>query len=382
MTVDDNSTPDIGYRKPKTRQRIQKEPPTLAVPDINDDAAERKRVLNVLAQRRYRERKRQAKGRGHKTAVTAPLTPQSDSQDNRSGSPVRQDNVISTTPIPGNKPSSSAYPSLLPTSGSASENLALISDADSRAIWPVAPLEMIGGGLLTEIEEPNLNSELSNVSTLQEEALVTGEETNAVGFLHTIDPSALLDSLSSSPSSSGNPESTEISFPDSYYLPVNELTILRGLMRIAMRLGCNTATIWDLGANSPFNDGTHTALTTQELPQVWRPTLSQSSIPHHPVIDLLPWPNVRDRIIMLMGLPDEARPPAAAGPLAIAQLAYDLEDAAEGVRIWGDDPCEPTSWEIGQVLFERWWFVFDRQVIEQSNYWRKLRGAAVLSSKG
>lgn len=37
------------------RQRIRKDPPPLAVPDINDDAAERKRVLNVLAQRRYRE---------------------------------------------------------------------------------------------------------------------------------------------------------------------------------------------------------------------------------------------------------------------------------------------------------------------------------------
>ena len=27
----------------------------IAIPDISDDAAERKRILNVLAQRRYRE---------------------------------------------------------------------------------------------------------------------------------------------------------------------------------------------------------------------------------------------------------------------------------------------------------------------------------------
>ena len=32
---------------------MYKAPPPLAVPDINEDAAERKRVLNVLAQRRY-----------------------------------------------------------------------------------------------------------------------------------------------------------------------------------------------------------------------------------------------------------------------------------------------------------------------------------------
>lgn len=41
--------------RPRTRQRVHKEPPALDVPNINDDAAERKRVLNVLAQRRYRK---------------------------------------------------------------------------------------------------------------------------------------------------------------------------------------------------------------------------------------------------------------------------------------------------------------------------------------
>lgn len=41
------------YAGPRTRQRVHRTPPALAVPDINEDAAERKRVLNVLAQRRY-----------------------------------------------------------------------------------------------------------------------------------------------------------------------------------------------------------------------------------------------------------------------------------------------------------------------------------------
>lgn len=41
--------------RPRTRQRAYKKPPALDVPDIDQDAAERKRVLNVLAQRRYRK---------------------------------------------------------------------------------------------------------------------------------------------------------------------------------------------------------------------------------------------------------------------------------------------------------------------------------------
>lgn len=44
---------DATYIRPRTRQRVQKPPPPLAVPDISEDATERKRVLNVLAQRRY-----------------------------------------------------------------------------------------------------------------------------------------------------------------------------------------------------------------------------------------------------------------------------------------------------------------------------------------
>ncbi|RBR06113.1 hypothetical protein FVER53590_04125 [Fusarium verticillioides] len=44
--------------RPRTRQRAYKKPPALDVPNIDEDAAERKRVLNVLAQRRYREKKR------------------------------------------------------------------------------------------------------------------------------------------------------------------------------------------------------------------------------------------------------------------------------------------------------------------------------------
>lgn len=39
--------------RPRTRQRVYKQPPALPVPHIEEDAAERKRVLNVLAQRRY-----------------------------------------------------------------------------------------------------------------------------------------------------------------------------------------------------------------------------------------------------------------------------------------------------------------------------------------
>lgn len=175
------------------------------------------------------------------------------------------------------------------------------------------------------------------------------------------------------------PNSSDFGFPDSYLLPVHELTLLKALLRISGRLGVNSTEIWKLECQSPFTQGTSTPI--DQLPAAWRPTASQLTVPHHPVFDLLPWPSARDRILMFQALPDEARPPNARGPMALVNFVYDLEDNSEGVRIYGEDPCDPDGWEVGQILFERWWFLFDRAIIANSNRWRGIRGAPPLQLK-
>ncbi|KAI8629326.1 hypothetical protein F5Y19DRAFT_464515 [Xylariaceae sp. FL1651] len=371
---------DMGYQRPKTRQRIQKQPPALAVPNINDDAAERKRVLNVLAQRRYRKRKRQTNNCG--LAKDNTTQPKSDVHDNEFSSPP---DLATLAPDDTIQHSESLLP-VFSEHHSESNTDAVDVHPTFAASLRATPLPAEASGaivpsLFPGSEESDASAEILDLPAQQNAAFLFSNGTTSFPFLNTADPNTFLDLPSSINSSlSDGSDATVFSFPDSYYLPVNELTLLRGLLRIATRLRCNTTTLWELNANSPFNDGTHTALTAEQLPLTWRPTPSQTSVPHHPVIDLLPWPDVRDRLILLLSLPDDARPAAAAGPLAIVQLAYDLEDAAEGIRIWGGDPCEPTSWEIGQALFERWWFIFDRQVINQSNYWRRLRGAPTLTA--
>lgn len=185
----------------------------------------------------------------------------------------------------------------------------------------------------------------------------------------TIDPASLMDSGASlSPSE----------FSDSYLLPLSDLKLLTGLLRVATRLGSESV-MWDPAATSPFNLGAGTPV--EQLPATWKPTAAQVLVPHHPIMDFLPWPDVRDRIINLFSLPDGARPPAARGQLGLVNFAYDLEDSSEGARIWGGDPYDASSWEVGQVLFERWWFLFDRSVIAQSNRWRSLRGAKALEMR-
>ena len=80
-----------------------------------------------------------------------------------------------------------------------------------------------------------------------------------------------------------------------------------------------------------------------------------------------------------MTLPAEERPESTGGEMWFHNFVYDLEDNAEGVRIYGGDPYDAGSWEVGQTLFERWWFVFDWRVVEKSNEWRLLRGAPALT---
>ncbi|KXJ86180.1 hypothetical protein Micbo1qcDRAFT_168787 [Microdochium bolleyi] len=183
----------------------------------------------------------------------------------------------------------------------------------------------------------------------------------------------------SSPSRSGDgshaTSDDEQTFPDSYLLPVTELILLRACGRIGERIQCNDR-VWQLDATSTFVDGTMSLLSSSMLPPSWQPTQSQSTLPHHPIVDLLPWPSVRDRLLLIMSLPDALKPATVGtGGMAVVQLAYDMEDSSEGLRVWGEDVYDSAAWEVGQVLFEKWWFVFDRQVIERSNYWRRMRGA-------
>jgi len=51
-----------------------------------------------------------------------------------------------------------------------------------------------------------------------------------------------------------------------------------------------------------------------------------------------------------------------------------MEDPAEGMRLAGGDPFLPDMWEVGQLVFERWWWAFEDRVVEWSNRLRQRRG--------
>ncbi|KAH7160306.1 hypothetical protein B0J13DRAFT_126409 [Dactylonectria estremocensis] len=362
--TDASTTAATSAGRPRTRQRIHKQAAPLDVPHIEEDAAERKRVLNVLAQRRYREKKRlnrlkagSVEKNGAKEAETPTYQIQEPSPS--SSTEIQEEDTVDAVLTSAN----ATAPFLAPSPG-------IIAGLDfGLSSWePIS--DMSFSPLLPQLMTPG-DSDSENL--LQQQGFVV--EPGLPGALTcTVDTSVL-----NSPSTAASTASSDFNFPDSFHLPVLELTLLKAVMRISERMGCGP-NIWDLDSVSPFSSGMGTP--SDQLPAAWRPTAIQVLVPHHPIFDFLPWPSVRDRIINILTLPDEMRPSNAKGPLALVNFAYDIEDSAEGVRIYGGDPYEPGSWEVGQVLFERWWFLFDRHIIDNSNRWRRMRGAPPLLLKG
>lgn len=200
-------------------------------------------------------------------------------------------------------------------------------------------------------------------------------------------------------------------------LPI--LGAIRSFATIAIALDV-ASHIWD-----PFYlhvlPPSHSIPALHTLPANLHPVAAQFTIPHHPVLDLLPWPSVREKLIVMLSLPSAIRPPVAQevdddprvptpnpislDPLrmpdlhqspesstsssgikqstAIVQLVQDLDDFQDGggVRVhgnmtaWGQgNELIEESWEIGDVFYRKWWWCLDQRVVDVSNKRRRERG--------
>jgi hypothetical protein len=96
------------------------------------------------------------------------------------------------------------------------------------------------------------------------------------------------------------------------------------------------------------------------IPPSLFPTPLQSTTPHAPYIDLLPFPSVRNKLLQ-------------AGDLI---NSYEMwNDLTHGdSRVWGASPWEDSGWELGVGFVRKWWWVLDQGVLDKGNFWRGVRG--------
>lgn len=171
-------------------------------------------------------------------------------------------------------------------------------------------------------------------------------------------------------------ESSQFTFPSDHVIDIPTLKTMEASLRIASMLGIMDEVL-DLTANRVF-DLSKIPVTSGEIPENLRPTQAQLLIPHCPVLDVLPFPSLRTKLVCLFSQPDQLRPPIARGSMAIMRLIHDLDDESEGIRIAVDGNglgYDARSWEVGQAIFKDWWWALDSEIVSNSNRLRELRGA-------
>lgn len=147
-------------------------------------------------------------------------------------------------------------------------------------------------------------------------------------------------------------------------------------LRIAQMLGL-VDDFLDLSISRVL-DVSKLSVPVENLPKNLRPTEAQLLLPHYPVIDVLPWPSVRTRLICLFNQPDQLRPPVARGSMAIMRLIQCIDHESEGLRIMLDaheNEYDEKSWEVGQAVLKDWWWALDPEIVSNSNRLRHMRGA-------
>ncbi|KAF2689991.1 hypothetical protein K458DRAFT_328060 [Lentithecium fluviatile CBS 122367] len=334
---------------PADRRKKTKTPEQI--PDAGDP--DRKRVLNVLAQRRYRQRRRekiaaleaQAKG----------LSPPQSSLDQS------QDGDAQLEP---------EYPVIFP-SGSLSEETEVVED--------VVRQPEVSEFLEMDFGQDPLDMQLfGDFSTWNLPSPIPASPASSCGV-----PTHF--------SSSSSQPSLEFPLsPDGAQLSVPILSAIKAFMTIATALNLLN-NIWD-----PTYLHTLPLTPALHLPPNLQPTPAQMTVPHHPLLDALPWPSVREKLICILALPSRFRPCIAQDEdiesqsqgKAIMRLVQDLDDFKEGVRVhgnmtgWGQESeLVEEAWEVGECFYRNWWWCLDERVIIASNRRRRERGVGALKIK-
>ncbi|THH10252.1 hypothetical protein EW146_g8439 [Bondarzewia mesenterica] len=95
------------------------------------------------------------------------------------------------------------------------------------------------------------------------------------------------------------------------------------------------------------------------LPASLRPTLVQRTVPHESVIDRIPHPELRDRLILLRGS---------------FNLVDCIHDYALSVTVHGDDVLAHSNWEIGEKWLRQYGYLLEQNTLGICNRWRRERG--------
>ncbi|KAF7717419.1 Uncharacterized protein PECH_006430 [Penicillium ucsense] len=115
-----------------------------------------------------------------------------------------------------------------------------------------------------------------------------------------------------------------------------------------------------------------------KLPPALRPTAIQRRVPHHPWLDLLPFPRMRDTLILAQDFIDDEQlchDMSGRGSTVVQQSGRDAGIGETGILVW-QEPWNPAGWEVTRSFVQRWgWVLRDcPELLLSTNAWRRYRG--------
>jgi hypothetical protein len=347
------------------RVSASEEEPNLPTPEHGNP--DRKRVLNVLAQRRYRQRKRE------RLAALESLV--SESTATSSATPEGIDIDVAASPKPAhNVPSSDQ--SLSPKAASSNSKSSDTCSNGARSPQTFDPgFQSFGGGLSL----PDFAS--LNTISAWEEMTTPNTDLPDAQYEDLMDQGPLYLDTTNSDYSFQNPVST-LSWPDaSNIVPSSDLVLSNDLeldVPVLKTMRTGLTIIQMLGGLDHMYDltakWTMGGSDFSKLPPSFQPTPTQLRVPHHPLLDIIPWPSLRTKLILMFAMPPDLRPPNARDPESIMQISNDMDDPADGFIVNGPSGMSDDDWEIGEAFLKNWGWAIDRDIVARTNASRARRG--------
>ncbi|KAL3431572.1 hypothetical protein BDV09DRAFT_188246 [Aspergillus tetrazonus] len=228
----------------------------------------------------------------------------------------------------------------------------------------------------TELEvsrkaSPIIGSHQSQISNVQSKSHnTTALALPTVGEIHILEPNTPktkrilhhFELIALSAYATGSPRTDML-------LHLIQFNFIKALIENMAVLGLSSDQLDD-DANSPFNTmgPSHPYLATS-LPLSLRATMIQRTIPHHPWLDLLPFPQMRDNLISAGESYDETQ-------LCLDMKGYGNPDMDHtGIIVWRD-PWDPEGWEVTESFARNWGWVLAGcwDLLRSTNSWRARRG--------
>ena len=159
-------------------------------------------------------------------------------------------------------------------------------------------------------------------------------------------------------------------------MKLSRVNVLRAAFENALAMGMTVDWVCEDDSVSMFSIqgprlSEHSTSTT--IPPSLRPTRVQKEIPHHPWLDVFPFPALRDNFIR------------AGEHLNDDDLCHDLtafwdtRHSNATLLVWGV-PWDPQNWEVTEEFARKWGFFLKGcpEILVSTNKWRQHRGEKLL----